>query len=169
MVKRLILSLFLVALTAMPMSAQISKYKALYLFQFAKLTGWPAEDHGKALTVTVIGDQALAKDLKSIAGSKTIGDRAVEVVEASSVTGLSRSDIIYLGESKSSHISQLLQAQKGNKVLIVSGTQGQCSSGAGISFRPNGGKLEFDISETNIGNYGLKVSPNLVKLGHSVY
>ncbi len=150
-------------------SAQMAKFQALYIFQFAKNTSWPQEDAGKALNITVIGDNALASELKSIVSNKKVGDRPIKVNESATATGLPKSDIIYLGESKSSQIGALISAQASNKVLIVSGTKGHCAHGAGIAFVPDGGKLQFEIHEGNIAKNGLKVTPKLVTLGKQVY
>ncbi len=150
-------------------NAQMAKFQALYIFQFAKNTSWPQEDAGKILTITIIGDNALSSELKTIVSNKKVGDRPIKVVDAASASGLPKCDIIYLGEAKSSQINSLVAAQSGNKVLIVSGTQGHCSQGAGISFAPEGGKLQFEIHEGNIAKNGLKVTPKLVTLGKQVF
>ena len=148
---------------------QMSKFQALYLFQFAKNTNWPVEDDSKPFSITVVGDNSVASELKAVVGNKTIGSRKISVSSSATATGLPKSDIIYLGESKSAAISQLVSAQAGNKVLIVSGTSGHCSQGAGISFVANGGKLNFEIHEGNIAKHGLKVTPKLVSLGTAVF
>ncbi len=150
-------------------SAQMSKFQALYLFQFAKNTSWPQEDAGKPFVIAVIGDNALASELRTVVNNKKVGDRPVKVVESATASGLTKSDIIYLGESKASQITSLVSAQANNKVLIVSGTKGQCAQGAGISFVPDGGKLQFEIHEGNIAKNGLKVAPKLVTLGRQVF
>ena len=168
--KKIIL-LFALAIAGMftTASAQMAKFQALYLLQFAKNTSWPAEDSNKPFVMTVIGDNALSAELKTIVVNKTIGNRKITINESPTATGLPKSDIIYLGESKSGQIGSLVSAQSGNKVLIVSGTKGQCSQGAGIAFAADGGKLNFEIHEANIGKNGLKVTPKLVSLGKQVF
>lgn len=163
------LTLIVATLLCYCANAQMAKFQALYLFQFAKNTSWPAEDEGKGFVITVIGDNSVASELKSIVNNKTIGSRKITVGEAATASGLPKSDIIYLGEAKSNQIGSLVSAQSGNKVLIVSGTKGQCAQGAGIAFAPDGGKLNFEINEGNIGKNGLKVTPKLVSLGKVVY
>ena len=150
-------------------NAQMAKFQAMYLINFAKNTSWPAEDAAKPFVITVVGDNSVATELKTIYNNKTIGSRKINVNESATASGLPKSDIIYLGEAKSNQIGSLVSAQAGNKVLIVSGTKGQCAQGAGIAFVPEGGKINFEISEGNIGKNGLKVSPKLVQLGKAVY
>lgn len=164
-----ILFALLAFLSCTAASAQMAKFQALYIFQFAKNTSWPQEDAGKTLNITVIGDNALSSELKTIVSNKKVGDRPIKVTDAPTASGLAKSDIIYLGESKASQIGSLVAAQAHNKVLIVSGTSGHCAQGAGISFVADGGKLQFEIHEGNIAKNGLKVTPKLVTLGRQVF
>ncbi len=167
MKKLILLTLLLFATLAS--QAQMAKFQALYLLQFAKNTSWPQEDDGKPFIITIVSDNALASELKSIAGNKKVGNRQVNVIEAPTPSGLAKSDIIFLGESKNNQMTSLVNAQAGNKVLIVGASKGLCSNGAGITFVPNGGKLNFEINEANIGRNGLKVAPRLYQLGTQVY
>ena len=166
--RKLILLVFAIAICSAA-SAQMAKFQALYLFQFAKNTSWPQEDAGKPFVIAVIGDNSLSSELRTVVNNKKVGDRPVRVVESATASGLPKSDIIYLGESKSSQIGSLIAAQANNKVLIVSGTKGQCAQGAGISFVPDGGKLQFEIHEGNIAKNGHKDPPKHVTLGRQVF
>ncbi|MCQ2228579.1 MAG: YfiR family protein [Bacteroidales bacterium] len=165
--KKSILTLLLV-LFAMSAKAQMAQFQALYIYNFAKNIGWPSEDASKELVITIIGDNDLAAELNKLAASKAIGSRKVVVKESATANGLQKSDIICLGDAKSSQISSLLAAQEGNKNLIVCGKKGLCAQGAGISFVSEGGKLKFEISNKNISKRGLQVSQKLLQLGTEV-
>lgn len=161
----MIVALALVCISA---EAQMAQFQALYLYNFAKNIGWPAEDANKEFVISVIGDNDLAAELNKLASTKSIGSRKVVVKESATAAGLQKSDIVYLGESKSSQISGLMSAQDGNKNLIVCGKNGLCAQGAGISFLSEGGKLKFEISNKNIAKRGLQVSQKLLQLGTPV-
>lgn len=148
--------------------AQMAQFQALYIYNFAKNISWPAEDAQNELVVTVIGDNDLVSELSKLAQTKKIGSRKVTIKESATVNGLAKSDIIFLGESKSSQIASLVANQKGNKTLIVSGKKGLCANGAGVSFVMNGAKLGFEISNSNISAGGLQVSQKLLQLGTAV-
>jgi hypothetical protein len=166
--KKVLLTGILIAVCSLA-SAQIAKFQALYIYNFAKNIGWPAEDTSRDLVITVVGDNDLSSELSDLAKTKGVGTRKVVVKSAATAAGLPKSDIIYLGESKGGLIGQLVSAQSGNKTLIVSGRKGHCANGAGISFVSTGGKLGFEISEKNISKTGLKVSQKLLSLGSEVY
>lgn len=163
---RLLLIAVALLLTAQ-LKAQVEKHQAIYLMQFAKNIGWPPEDDGKDLIVTVIGDADLAEALKPVSG-KRIGNRKIVVNKSQSTSLSSHSDIIYLGQSKSSSLSTLATSQSGQKSLIVSSGSGNCARGACITLVQVGNKLSFEISESNIKKRGLGVSPKLLGLGKSV-
>lgn len=166
--KKVLLTCMLMVVCSLA-SAQMAKFQALYIYNFAKNIGWPTEDASKELVITVVGDNELSSELATLAKTKGVGMRKVAVKNAATATGLPKSDIIYLGEAKGGLISQLVTAQSGNKTLIVSGRKGHCSNGAGIAFTSAGGKLGFEISERNISKTGLKVSQKLLSLGTEVY
>ncbi len=148
--------------------AQIAQLQALYIYNFAKNIGWPVEDSNKDFVITVIGDNQLATELNKLAATKSVGSRKVVVKELTTANGLQKSDIVYLGESKSSQMTNLITAHNDNKYLIVSGKKGHCAQGAGISFLSEGGKLKYEISNRNISKRGLQVSQKMLSLGIAV-
>ena len=165
--KRIALTIMLM-LGVLSARAQMAQFQALYIYSFAKNIGWPSADGTKDLVITVIGDNALASELGKLAASKAIGSRKVVVKESATTSGIQKSDIICLGESKSSQISSLINAQEGNHNLIVSCKSGLCAQGAGISFLNESGKLKYEISNRNISKRGLQVSQKLLQLGTEV-
>lgn len=148
--------------------AQMSQFKALYIYNFAKNIGWPDGSTSSELVITVIGDNELHQELTKLAKTKMIGSRKVVVKESATAQGIGKSDIVYLGESKSGQIGTLVNSQAANNALIVSGKDGQCAMGAGISFVAAGGKLNFQISNRNIKKHGLQVAQKLLTLGTEV-
>ena len=149
-------------------NAQMAKFQALYIYNFAKNTSWPAEDNGKDLVITVIGDNDVVSELTSLAKNKGVGNRKVTVKQSATANNITQSDIIFLGETKSNQINTLITSQEKNKTLIVCGKKGLCQSGAAISFVSEGGKLNFEISQKNIQKHGLTVSQKIVALGTEV-
>lgn len=164
----LLLSLVLV-FTSIPASAQMTKFKALFLFNFAKNINWPANTTEKDFLVTVIGDNELADELKELAKVRTVGAQKLIVKEASTVdTQMEDSHIIYLAQNKCSLMPMLASYQKGKPSLLVGAKEGLCSQGAGISFVTIGGKLKFQICPDNIQKQGLQLAQKLVYLGIEV-
>lgn len=110
----LLLSLVLV-FTSIPASAQMTKFKALFLFNFAKNISWPDNSTEKYFLVTVIGDNELASELKELAKVRKVEAQQLIVKEASTVEAqMGNSQIIYLAPSKSSLMPMLTSYQKGS-------------------------------------------------------
>lgn len=156
------------ALVSVGASAQMGQFKALYIYNFAKNIGWPEADSGSEFVITIVGDNELSGELEKLAKTRMIGSRKVVVRQAATVSAAGSSQIVYLGESKSGQMSQLVASQSGSKVLIVGGKPGLCFSGAGISFVPVDGKLKYEISQNNIKKFGLQVSAKILQLGIEV-
>ena len=60
-------------------SAQMAKFQALYILNFARNTSWPQEDNGKTFVITVVGDNTLASEMRNVVKNKLVGDRKIEV------------------------------------------------------------------------------------------
>jgi hypothetical protein len=167
--KTLLTCLVLVFCTTLPGVAQMAKFKALFLYNFAQNIGWPtAEDQSSQFLVTVVGDKEMATELKQLAKVKKIGVKEMVVVETNQVKNIEKSHIIFLGQSKSNLMPDLNNNQKGQPVLIISSKEDLCKQGAGISFVTIDGKLRFQISPTNIESRGLKMAGKLTTLGINV-
>ncbi len=167
MKKSLLLILF-ASLLAVSAKAQMTQFKALYIYNFAKNVGWPEGDIGNDFVITIIGDNELAAEMQKLSATRKIGARPVVVRQAPTAAAAQPSQIFYLGESKAAQISQLVSSYGRTQALIVSGKQGQCSSGAGISFVSADGKLNYELSNNNIKKSGLSISAKIAQLGKEV-
>ena len=85
-----IISVFALALICGTISAQMGKFQALYIFNFAKEIGWPKTDEQNDFVITVIGDNGVASELNKLAKTKKVGSRNVVIKEASSINGISK-------------------------------------------------------------------------------
>lgn len=166
--KKIVLGLLLCLMMTSSANSQMSQFKALFLFNFAKNVNWPGQAAGSDFVITVIGNDELADELKGLAKIRKINNSNLVIKESQSAEGISDSHIIYLSSTQSSLMPIVASYQKGNPVLIVADKQGLCSQGAGISFYTSGGKLKFEICPRNVETNGLKLSQKLIALGSLV-
>lgn len=157
--------LVLVFVCSVAANAQMAKFHALYLFNFAKNIGWPPEDANNNIVISVLGDNDVATELSTLAKTKKVGSRAVSVNSCANAAEVGECDIVFVSETKSGQIGAVLNAVSKYNTLVVSGKKGQCAVGAGIAFISDGGKLNFQISKVNINKAGLNVSNQLLGLG----
>jgi len=158
----------LLALTANSACGQMQKFKALFLFNFAKNIEWPSHAIDNNIVVTIVGDDKLEEELNELAEVQKVGNHQLVVETATSIDEISNSHMVFLSSSKSSLMPMLVSYQKDSPTLLIGDKQGLCSQGAGISFLKSGGKLNFEICPGNIEDQGLKLAQKLVSLGIEV-
>ncbi len=166
--RKLLLTCLFAVLVSLTAKAQMTQFKALYIYNFAKNVGWPEDDSGNEFVITVIGDNDLAEELQKLAATRKVGIRTVVVKQAATAASAQHSQIFYLAETKSRQISTLVSSSSKSQSLIISGKQGQCSLGAGISFISSAGKLSYEISNNNIKKGGITIATKITQLGVDV-
>ncbi len=144
--------------------AQLTQFKALYVYNFAKNVGWPESDNSADFVITVIGDNEMASELIKLSQTRRVGARKVVIKQAATAASASKSQMFYVGEAKVAQLAGITESFT-NGAIIVCGKQGQCPAGAMISLVPEDGKLNYEISSSNIKKSGLNVSPKLFQLG----
>lgn len=165
----MIIALFVLIIPSVKSAGQAAQFKAMYLYKFAKGVSWPNSAASNSdFVITIVGDNEMASALKKSVASRKIGSRSIVVLEASTIAQIQKSDVVFLGESKSDQIQKLVESQKGNNVLIVSGKGGFCEHGAGISFVNKNGALAYEVSSKNLQSYGLTCSQELLRSGTNV-
>lgn len=163
--KKIVFLLLLSLMVTSPASSQMSQFKALFLFNFAKNVNWPEDLGSSDFVITVIGNNELAEELKGLAKIRKINNSNLVIKEVRNAEEISNSHIIYLSSPQSSLMPIIASYQKNNPVLLVADKQGLCTQGAAISFFTSEGKLKYEICQRNVESHGLKVSQKLIALG----
>ncbi len=165
--KKFLLLALLALIISVPMKAQMTQFKAMYLYNFAKNVGWPDAEAGMDFIITVIGDNEMATELQKMAATRKVGTRNVTVLQAPTAAAAEKSNIYYVGETKATQIPALFN-NHGKGAIIVSGKQGQALSGATICFFNADGKLKYEVSQGNVKKCGLSISSKIIELGKLV-
>lgn len=164
--KPIFLILLLILIKANLAQAQEEKFKALFLYNYAKNIEWTSTSGD--FVIGVLGSSPIIDELNIIAEKKKVGTQAIVIKKHNSLDGAEKCNIFYLPSNKTANLSSLLAKVKGKKVLIVSDSPGTIKDGSCINFILQNGKLTFEISKTNIEKQGLKVTANLLSLGIKV-
>jgi len=163
--KKLIMLSFFVLILLKISSAQSEKFKAIFIYNFAKNIEWPTSLRQGDLMIAIIGNNAIERELKIIAESKRIGTQTIKIVSYNNLSELSICHILYLPPNKSSLLPQAIALNTLKNTLIVTDKDGLALEGAGINFVMNGNKINFEINKKNIENKGLKITNSLLELG----
>jgi hypothetical protein len=97
------------------------RVKAMFLYNFARFTEWPA-DAGSPLTFCVFGDDRLDRELETVLRGKTIADRALAIRHVTFANQIADCGVIYIGRSERNRTTQVVRSVQGKAVLVVSST-----------------------------------------------
>lgn len=165
----------LIAVRPICLSAQDAQYseyevKAALLEKFARFIEWPdhtaagASDSDKRFVVGVIGENPFGSILETMYVRQTINGRRVEVRYLSSVDEVEGCHILFIAQSESHRISQILRQTFDQPILTVSDYQGYTKKGVLITFFVTNGQIRFEINQQAVRQSGLYVSSLLLNL-----
>ncbi len=165
-IRRLLLFSLFVLFLANTTNAQEEKFKAIFIYNFTRYINWPAKPGD--FIITVLGNDAITGEMESIATKKMVGNSKIRVVSVKTSSEIENCQIVYVSNGKFDMLPQVIQKAKELNILVITDKPNACSSGSGINFINNGGKLTFEISKQNIENCSLQINSTLLSLGKAV-
>lgn len=162
-----IYTIILACLCSISIKAQTTNYQvyALFVVNIAKYSAWPGT--GADMEITVIGKSKVFDELLKQNG-KNVNGRVIKVKQAEGVTDIGQPNILYVADSKSGSIDEILQATQGKPILVIGEREGLFKKGAGFSFVVmENNTLRYDINNTELEKRQIKVSKNLSQLANS--
>ena len=154
-------------LFSVTVKAQTTNYQvySLYVVNIAKYSSWPSVPG--EFNITVFGKSKVYDELPKQNG-KIVNGHAVKVKQAESISDIGDSQIIYLADSKSGALEDLLKMTDGKSIMIISEREGLHKQGAGFSFIVmENGTLRCDINNTDLEKRQIRISKNLTALTNS--
>ena len=157
---------------AQSFSAEESRIKASFLFNFAKFITWPAQaDASQAkLLFCIVGSSEVSAILKSQAEGQSIGGRRIIIEETNPSNPLSRLDncqLIYIGE-RTKNSDQILDRVKKLPIVTVGQDMHFLQHGGIINLMREDGRFKFQISLISATQAGLSISSKLLQLARDV-
>ncbi|MCO6499993.1 MAG: YfiR family protein [Vicingus serpentipes] len=141
-----------------------SRIKAVFILNFTKLIEWPQPYRVGEFVVGVVGDTPLYPELTKMAKVKKVANQTLTIKQFKTIDDIEKCHILYVTQSKSNEISDVVKKIKTNSTLIVTEQQGLTKKGAGINFIVQDNRQKFELNKTNVEKYKLKVSSNLEAL-----
>ena len=150
--------------------AQVEKYQAAYIFNFAKYVQWPKTYQSTNFVIGVLGNNAkITPEPKKIAQRKKIKGKKIEIKVFSSTSKISKCHILFIPTSNSKYIRTIFNKIGVSNTLIVTHKEGLIRQGSAINFVLRKSKLRFELSKSNAKKQKLKISPTLQKLAIKTY
>jgi hypothetical protein len=159
--------LLVATLCAFTVKAQTTNYQvySLYVVNIAKYSSWPAVNG--EFNITVFGKSKVYDELLKQKG-KNVNGHILNVKQVDNLNDIGQPEIIYLPDSKSSALDDLLKLTEGKSVMIISEREGLHKRGAGFSFIVmENGTLRCDMNSTELEKRQIKISKNLTALTNS--
>jgi hypothetical protein len=164
--KRIVLLFLSLFICIYAVKGQDEKFKAIFVYNFTKYINWPAKPGN--FVITVYGNDPITAEIQGIASKKSVGTTSIDVKNIRSVGELTSCHILYIPESKPEALAQVLIKAKELNILVITENKDACKKGSCINFVNSGGKISYEISESNIKSNGLQVSGDLLQLGIKV-
>ncbi len=138
--------------------------KAAFLFNFLKFVAWPDAMNSSPWVIGVLGRDPLGAALDNMVRGKLVNGRPVEVRRYSKPSDVRGCHILFVGRTESERVGAPSQAG----ILTVGEAPGFLKSGGIINFYLEDNRVRFEISPSAAYSAGLRVSPQLLRLGKAL-
>jgi hypothetical protein len=149
-------------------AAQTTNYQvyALFVVNIAKYSEFP-QLQGELEIASYGRSKAYDELLKQ--NGKTVNGHTLKVTQSDDLSVLQKASVIYLADSKSSALDELLKATEGRPVMIICEREGLFRKGAGLSFVvTDNNTLRFDVNNSELEKRQIKISKNLTALANTI-
>jgi hypothetical protein len=139
----------------------------LFLYSFTKYIQWPSMEGKSHFAIGVVGNSSIIGELELLAATKKAGDLPIKIVIVNSESDLTQIQLLFLPQTNSERLPQILEAVGNKPVLVVCEADGMVNKGACISFLSLGQSvLRFELNKEATVAHSLRVSKNLESLAY---
>lgn len=151
----------------------LSEYqvKALFLLNFSKYVEWPASALGETnlpITIGVHGENKFGDDLRKTVAGKSIGGRSIAIRQIESADDLAKCHILFISDSESKHLPDILGRVKGLPVLTVGESEQFTEQGGIINLARKEGKVRLEVNLEGAAQAKLQINSKLLSLADTV-
>jgi hypothetical protein len=140
--------------------------KAVFLFNFAQFVDWPSQAFPNAnspIVIGILGDDPFGKSLDEVVRNEKVGDRKLVVKRFRRIEETDFCHILFVNESKTEKLDEILTSVKGKPILTVGETEGFAFRGGMIRFFNDQNKIRLRINTEAAEACNLMISSKLLK------
>jgi hypothetical protein len=143
-----------------------SQVKAAYLFNFGKFVRWPtaANGHRETLEICVLGKNPFGSVLDATVKGETIDGSDVIARTVPSLQDAGTCNILFVSTSEEGRLGAILSGAKHLRALTVSDIPNFAERGGMIELVTEGNRIRFAVNMAPLGEAGLAVSSELLKV-----
>ena len=142
--------------------------KASFVYNFAKLVGWPDKKSDGNFTIGILGEANLYKQIVEKYSGKQIGNQTIEIVQLLSPEQMPDLHILFISRATSDVTPTVSAKLNKNHTMIITEDDTGLSNGATLNFVVVDNQQKFEISETNAATQGLTIGMTLKSLAHKL-
>jgi hypothetical protein len=145
--------------------------KAAFVYKFGDYVEWPAEtfaDDRAPLRIGVLGADELADELARIVAQRTMSGHPVRISKLRTGEQALGQHLVFVGSDAGVHLEEVLEAGRGQAVLIVTESPQALRRGSTINFVVVDTKVRFDIALATAQERGIKISSRLLAVARKV-
>lgn len=146
---------------------QEQKIKAGLLYNFVKYTSWPQSSFAKPddpFQICLLGGDSFEGALDPLQG-RTAQKRSINILKIYEPDSLSRCHVAFIHRSQKENIVQILDAVRGQPVLLLSDIDDFSRIGGMVEFsNPTQKRIQLYLNKHDIESAGLFVGDPLLKL-----
>jgi len=160
------LSLLGAAIGALVLSAgdPADELKAVAVLSFLRYSDWPPTADG-ALTVGVLGRPAFAEILSRTLSGRSVNGRPLRLTEVKADSDLRCCQLVYIATARAGDLHEALAGARAARALTIGESDHFLDAGGAVSLFFVDGHIGFEASLTALGQSGITVSSNLLRLG----
>jgi hypothetical protein len=167
----IVLILFLAADAAL---CQFEEYelKAVYLERITRFFEWPDEIGGfggnDSFVIGVLGENPFGTILRDLYAERTIKSKNVKVRYLSQLKEIEGCDLLFISQSMSEELPQVLEITAKKPILTVGDTKGFAERGVLVNFFIEKNKLRFEMNEQALHEADIMIDSLLLKVSKIV-
>ncbi|MGV3614511.1 MAG: YfiR family protein [Fimbriimonas sp.] len=128
--------------------------KAAFVFNFAKLTTWPASESSGPLVIGIIGSGGTGEAIERVVNGKTANGRTINVKSVAAGAAKSCHIVFVCGSGGPPSVGS-------DPVLTVGESGGFTGQGGAIGLVSDGGKVKIELNKKAVKKAGLNVDSKL--------
>jgi hypothetical protein len=148
-----------------------TQIKAAFLYKFGGFVEWPPKAFARAdasFTIGVIGAEDIAAELEQLTAGRSVQDRPVAVRWLKRSDALSGVHVLFIGRSEAARLGEILDAAKGQPLLIVTESADAFARGSTINFVQEDNRVRFDVALPQAERASLRISARLLAVARKV-
>ena len=145
--------------------------KAVFLFNFAQFTEWPADAFAKPdspLIIGVLGNDPFGGILAETVKGEAVHGHPLEVHHFRTVEEIKTCHILYISRSEDTRLERIVAAFKGKPILTVSDIDRAAYRGAMVRFLMEQNKIRLRINLEAVKSANLNMSSKVLRAAQIV-